>query len=69
MASIQDAIEKLSIREKLLLSQAIYECGSSKWDEVSKLIVSHPLTERPNAFFSPNVSMVSNNETPVSNMP
>ncbi|KAH7343739.1 hypothetical protein B0J17DRAFT_643746 [Rhizoctonia solani] len=54
MASLQDAIEKLSIREKLLLSQAIYECGSSKWDEVSKLIVSHPLTERPNTFFSPN---------------
>ncbi|EUC57824.1 bromodomain domain protein [Rhizoctonia solani AG-3 Rhs1AP] len=54
MASIQDAIEKLSIREKLLLSQAIYEYGSSKWDEVSKLIVSHPLTERPNTFFSPN---------------
>ncbi|KAB5595422.1 Histone acetyltransferase [Ceratobasidium theobromae] len=53
MASLQDAIDKLSIREKLLLSQAIYECGSSKWDEVSKLIVSHPLTERPNTFFSP----------------
>ncbi|KAG8687830.1 hypothetical protein FRC11_006522, partial [Ceratobasidium sp. 423] len=54
MASLQDAIEKLSIREKLLLSQAIYECGSSKWDEVSKLIISHPLTERPNTFFSPS---------------
>lgn len=53
MASLQDAIDKLSIREKLLLSQAIYECGSSKWDEVSKMIVSHPLTERPNTFFSP----------------
>ncbi|CAE7146393.1 unnamed protein product [Rhizoctonia solani] len=54
MASLQDAIEKMSIREKLLLSQAIYEYGSSKWDEVSKLVVSHPLTERPNTFFSPN---------------
>ncbi|CAE6397988.1 unnamed protein product [Rhizoctonia solani] len=54
MASLQDAIEKLSIREKLLLSQAIYECGSSKWDDVSKLVVAHPLTERPNTFFSPN---------------
>ncbi|QRV87412.1 bromodomain associated protein [Ceratobasidium sp. AG-Ba] len=37
MASLQDAIEKLSIREKLLLSQAIYDCGSAKWDEVSKI--------------------------------
>ncbi|QRW16083.1 bromodomain associated protein [Rhizoctonia solani] len=54
MASLQDAIEKLSVREKLLLSQAIYEYGSSKWDEVSKLVVAHPLTERPNTFFSPN---------------
>ncbi|KAG8716601.1 hypothetical protein FRC08_009187 [Ceratobasidium sp. 394] len=53
MASLQDAIEKLSIREKLLLSQAIYECGSAKWDEVSRMVVSHPLTERPNTFFSP----------------
>ncbi|KAF8759561.1 bromo domain [Rhizoctonia solani] len=52
MASLQDAIEKLSVREKLLLSQAIYEYGSSKWDEVSKLVVAHPLTERPNTFFS-----------------
>ncbi|KAG8747390.1 hypothetical protein FRC10_001061 [Ceratobasidium sp. 414] len=55
MASLQDAIEKLSVREKLLLSQAIYECGSAKWDEVSKMVVSHPLTERPNTFFSPTV--------------
>jgi hypothetical protein len=55
MASLQDAIEKLSIREKLLLSQAIYEFGSSRWDDVSKLVVSHPLTERPSTFFSPTV--------------
>ncbi|KAG9126490.1 hypothetical protein FRC07_003236 [Ceratobasidium sp. 392] len=53
MASLQDAIEKLSLREKLLLSQAIFECGSARWDEVSKLVVSHPLTERPATFFSP----------------
>lgn len=53
MASLQDAIDKLSIREKLLLSQAIYECGSAKWDEVSRIVSSHPLTERPNTFFSP----------------
>ncbi|KAF8607911.1 hypothetical protein BDV93DRAFT_552721 [Ceratobasidium sp. AG-I] len=60
MASLQDAIEKLSLREKLLLSQAIYECGSTKWDEVSKMVTTHPLTERPQTFSPSNCNAMYN---------
>ena len=51
--SSQDALEQLSPRERLLFAQVIYELGSERWAEVSKLLAQHPLIDRPKGFFGP----------------
>ncbi|WWC91598.1 uncharacterized protein L201_006544 [Kwoniella dendrophila CBS 6074] len=46
--------DKLTIQEKLLLSQAIYKLGAISWPAISKLLTSHPCCiNRPSELFSP----------------
>jgi bromodomain-containing protein 8 len=36
-------MEELDTRERLLLAQAVYEYGNQAWDQVSQLLINHPL--------------------------
>ncbi|KAG8936747.1 hypothetical protein FRC02_012029 [Tulasnella sp. 418] len=53
--SINDVLATLSNREKLLFAQVLYELGANDWTEVSKLLIQHPLIDRPKGFFSPQL--------------
>nr|XP_019010233.1 uncharacterized protein I206_04701 [Kwoniella pini CBS 10737]OCF49014.1 hypothetical protein I206_04701 [Kwoniella pini CBS 10737] len=52
--STHSQADKLSIQEKLLLSQAIHKLGAISWPAISKLISSHPCClNRPSELFTP----------------
>ncbi|KAG9016133.1 hypothetical protein FRB93_011607 [Tulasnella sp. JGI-2019a] len=51
-SSMQDTMASLSLRDRLLVSQVIYELGCD-WTKVSQLVIRHPLIDRPKDFFSP----------------
>ena len=38
----------LDSREKLLLTQAVYEYGNNAWEQISQLLVNHPLLSTKN---------------------
>ena len=44
-----------TIRERLLLVQAVYEYGADEWDGISQLMSHHPLVTRPDGSFSPEI--------------
>ncbi|EEB89463.1 hypothetical protein MPER_12433 [Moniliophthora perniciosa FA553] len=46
-------VSVLSILDKLLLSQAVYELGANAWPSVAKLLSKHPLLNHRKSFFTP----------------
>ena len=44
-----------SCRDKLLLSQAVYELGADDWPKVSGILVSHPYVDNHTAVSTPEV--------------
>lgn len=46
-------MDKLSCRDKLLFSQAVYELGADAWPAVSKLLLQHPLITLPRPMLAP----------------
>ena len=57
--SAPPSVDTLSTLERLILAQAVYEFGSSKWDKVATILSTHPLLHRPKNFYTPEVSLVS----------
>ena len=57
--SASPSVDTLSTLERLILAQAVYEFGSSKWDKVATILSTHPLLHRPKNFYTPEVSLVS----------
>ncbi|KAG8949303.1 hypothetical protein FRC04_008905 [Tulasnella sp. 424] len=50
--SIDDIVAQLSLRDRLLFAQVIYELGCSDWSAVAGLLAKHPLIQRPKGFFN-----------------
>ena len=54
-------LSPLSVTEKLLVAQAVYQVGTGDYKSVAKVLLGHPLLElanRPPAFFSSEVSLL-----------
>ncbi|EJU06220.1 hypothetical protein DACRYDRAFT_112967 [Dacryopinax primogenitus] len=49
---LREQYDQLSLRERLLISQAVYELGVGDLNAVAKLVRDHPLVNRPE-FFTP----------------
>ena len=53
--------QSLTTIESLLLAQAVWEHGAaqSSWSEIARILSQHPLlSNRPQSFFNPQVSLI-----------
>ncbi|KAG8917389.1 hypothetical protein FRC01_002483 [Tulasnella sp. 417] len=50
--SIDDILAQLSLRDRLLFAQVVYELGCSDWGAIAGLLAKHPLIQRPKGFFT-----------------
>ena len=52
--SLPISTEEMTLRERLILAQAVYEYGAKQttWPEIAKLLSKHPLISRPKNFFT-----------------
>ncbi|KAG9019532.1 hypothetical protein FRB90_000841 [Tulasnella sp. 427] len=50
--STDDLLAQLSLRDRLLFAQVVYELGCSDWNAVADLLAKHPLMKRPKGFFT-----------------
>ncbi|KAG9046362.1 hypothetical protein FS837_004586 [Tulasnella sp. UAMH 9824] len=50
--SVDDILAQLSLRDRLLFAQVVYELGCSDWGAIAGLLAKHPLIQRPKGFFT-----------------
>ncbi|KLO15689.1 Bromodomain-domain-containing protein [Schizopora paradoxa] len=51
-AAVVEGAESLSVRERLIFAQAVYEFGAKEWPKVVDILASHPFISRPKNFFN-----------------
>ena len=52
IAAVTDEITSLSVRERLIFAQAVFEYGTSEWEEIASVLSGHPYISRPKNFFT-----------------
>lgn len=55
VAAVADEISSLSVRERLIFAQAVFEYGTGQWENVASVLSKHPYISRPKKFFTSQV--------------